>query len=91
MTHCLRRLDEFQIDYLQVNDLAAVFRDDYLFEVEQQVLGERNPQHQMNLFLSNFLYNHDDPGTLLIIYYAGHGWSHWNKGTDKGREFTLIR
>lgn len=39
---------------------------------------------QMNLHLAEFLYEYDDPHTLIIIYYAGHGFSDMSKeGTLK--------
>lgn len=60
----------------KVNDLATVLRDDYHFDVETSFLGHKKPIHELSKNLSNFLLQHDDPGTLLIIYYAGHGSSH---------------
>jgi hypothetical protein len=33
----------------------------------------RTAQAQVNKHLSEFVFDHDDTNTLLIIYYAGHG------------------
>jgi predicted protein tyrosine phosphatase len=33
----------------------------------------RRAQHQVNRYLADFVDDHDDANTLLIIYYAGHG------------------
>lgn len=34
-----------------------------------------NPQHQAFRYLSEFVHEEDSTETLLIVYYAGHGWS----------------
>lgn len=59
----------------KVDELADVFRAEYHFEAEVELLNHRKPQQQMNSILSNFMLNHDEPNTLSIIYYAGHGHS----------------
>ncbi len=67
---------ELRSDDLQVKDLAEVFRKDYQFEVEQRLLNhDKRAQAQVNQHLANFVAEHDDKHALLIIYYAGHGWS----------------
>lgn len=68
-----------------MNELATVFRDLYCFETTTKRLNhERRAQMQMNLHLAEFLYEYDDPHTLIIIYYAGHGFSDMSKeGTLK--------
>jgi hypothetical protein len=59
----------------KVADLAEVFRDDYGFEVFQHVLDSKdNPRRRLNKYLSNFIDEYDKDETLLILYYAGHGW-----------------
>ena len=71
-----------------MNDLAAVFSNIYHFEVKQRVLGFDDPgclnknraQHQMCGYLLEFMKAHDAEDSLLIIYYAGHGWA-----TEGGR------
>jgi hypothetical protein len=61
---------------MKVNELANVFEHVYNFEVQKTQLHTRKkPQHQMTAALANFVRDHDDKHTLLIIYYAGHGWS----------------
>jgi hypothetical protein len=63
-------------DDLQVNALAKVLRETYKFEVVERLLNhKKRAQTQVNQHLANFVADHDDKHTLLIIYYAGHGWS----------------
>jgi len=58
----------------QVEELATVFEDHYGFEVQKSVIDSKDgPRKQLNRDLSQFVYTHDKPDTLLIIYYAGHG------------------
>ena len=59
----------------KVEELARVFRDEYHFAVEVKLLNHEKPQQQMNLILSAFMLDYDNPDTLSIIYYAGHGVS----------------
>lgn len=63
---------------LQVERLAAVFRDMYNFEIRQEKLNHNErAQAQMNEHLATFVrkYEKESNKTLMIIYYAGHGWS----------------
>ena len=53
-----------------------MFEDTYRFSVCQKKLtreGGRSAQVQIHKFLADFVYYEDVPGTLLIVYYAGHG------------------
>lgn len=59
----------------EVNELASVFKDIYKFEVKRGILKEQRPQKQVNFHLAGFVNEHDKEHALLIIYYAGHGWS----------------
>ena len=55
--------------------LQDVLRDDYNFTVELQLMDTVTPpQTQAFAHLGAFLHTHDTPRTLLIIYYAGHGY-----------------
>ncbi|KAJ8071114.1 hypothetical protein OCU04_001455 [Sclerotinia nivalis] len=60
----------------EVDDLERVFRNTFKYQTTQKVLKQdpkKHPQTQINLFLAEFVHSHDDPNTLLIVYYAGHG------------------
>jgi hypothetical protein len=57
-----------------VDRLKGIFQAEYGFEVTQKQLEERNAQHQLSAFLADFMWKHDELDTLLIIYYAGHGF-----------------
>ena len=39
---------------------------------ELQLEG-KNPQVQLELEIYRWVYEHDDPNNLLVVYYAGHG------------------
>ncbi|KAH8726017.1 hypothetical protein GQ44DRAFT_795340 [Phaeosphaeriaceae sp. PMI808] len=59
----------------EVKQLEDVFRKDYGFHVEQQLIkSDKSAQVQMSYYLSNLTYHHGHEHALLIVYYAGHGW-----------------
>jgi hypothetical protein len=62
----------------EVDNLEAVFKNLYNYHVTKaQLLGEdktdKEPQLQVQKILTDFVYQHDNQNTLLIVYYAGHG------------------
>lgn len=47
----------------------------YHFDVEKHLLNTKDsPQKQVFKHLSNFVAAYDNPQTLLVVYYAGHGY-----------------
>ena len=70
---------EEQLDDLktgeEVDALEAVFQNLFHYTVvkSQLVGGKRSPQIQVQKILADFVFEHDDEHTLLIVYYAGHG------------------
>ena len=51
-----------------------MFEEDYGFEVHKSVIDSTDgPRKKLNRDLSSFVFDHDKPDTLLILYYAGHG------------------
>jgi hypothetical protein len=57
-----------------VQAVHNVFRDRYNFTVEDwQIPSSANPSVNISARLAKFL-EYDDPETLLIIFYAGHGY-----------------
>ena len=70
---------------MQVDDLARVRENDYHFIVEKVSIGNKLPQVEMSMHLSKFIFDYSDKSTLLIVYYAGHGW---DKGGPDG-DFVL--
>ena len=73
---------------LQVNNLANVFSHDYNFEVQKEYLEEDSrPQAQLNDHLASFVRKMEHERTLLIVYYAGHGFG---KG-DSRNNFKMRR
>jgi GH25 family lysozyme M1 (1,4-beta-N-acetylmuramidase) len=47
--------------------------EDYGFHVTWEKLGSQRPTHDLNHYLSKFIWEHGHKNALLIIYYAGHG------------------
>jgi hypothetical protein len=64
---------------VQVDELAKVFQDEYKFTTTKRYLERDPPQAEMNKHLADFVYENDAKNTLLIVYYAGHGWSNPSK------------
>lgn len=68
-----------------------MFQNDYGFEVHESIIDSQDgPRKQLNRDLSDFVYMHDHPETLLIVYYAGHGSATPAEGSTAARDtFTL--
>ena len=74
---------EAQRTLRQVNELESVLTSDYDFTVHNERLHiEASPQLQASYHVSNFVMHNDNERTLLVIYYAGHGW--YNHQTAPG-------
>ena len=59
----------------QVDELRRVFENDLGFEVVHNEIGAEKPAHnKVNYFLSKFVDDFDHEDSILIIYYAGHGF-----------------
>ncbi|KAF2849079.1 hypothetical protein T440DRAFT_490636 [Plenodomus tracheiphilus IPT5] len=75
--HVLMVKWEDSIDNLKVREevdqLASVFRNTFLFGVTEVQLGPTRSQHQLDRDIAAWLFDHDGPNNLLIVYYAGHG------------------
>ena len=61
----------------QVNELAGVLDTDYGFKVYNKPITATGikAQQQAHRNLADFVYQEDGPQGLLIIYFAGHGYS----------------
>ncbi|KAE9962787.1 hypothetical protein BLS_010016 [Venturia inaequalis] len=59
----------------EVDELGQVFVEEYGFKVDRALLGTDNAQKELLYFLAKFVMDHDEKNTLLIVYYAGHGWA----------------
>lgn len=60
----------------EVKRLKAVLEQKFHYHAVIECLESQSNvmlQAQVNMIISNFTYKHQDPETLLIIYYAGHG------------------
>jgi hypothetical protein len=75
-----------------VDDLETIFKDLYNFEVRKEKLHHKErAQAQMNEHLATFVrkYEKERKSTLMIIYYAGHGWSDGSDGAESKRKLRL--
>ena len=69
----------------QVSELAAVLEDTFRYKVIRKLLNsslDQLPHHQLMKYTADFLWEEDAHGTLLLVYYAGHGSS---KSAGNGR------
>lgn len=58
----------------EVKELEGVFKNIYNYTVRTEYIKPTpHPQHQVSVFLANFVFEFDGKDTLLIVYYAGHG------------------
>ncbi|KAF2231424.1 hypothetical protein EV356DRAFT_535543 [Viridothelium virens] len=77
----------------EVEKLATVFETRYGFEVRRRKLNNKKRAHiQMVKHLASFVNRFEDQSdsTLLIIYYAGHGWAYVPEGDELRRELRLV-
>jgi hypothetical protein len=67
-------LDELQTSD-EVENLGKVLAEKFNYIVVRGRIekNDKLPQHQVSKYLADFVYDHDGDGSLLIIYYAGHG------------------
>ncbi|KAM3066683.1 hypothetical protein ACMFMG_002393 [Clarireedia jacksonii] len=60
----------------EVRELEDVFRGTFRYTTTRKILKQnpnRPPQSQIKYYLAEFVFEHDNPNNLLIVYYAGHG------------------
>lgn len=56
-----------------VDRLGSVFQDSFNFSViRRQIGGNKSASIQVQLHVTDFIYEHDSESTLLVIYYADH-------------------
>ncbi|CBX99597.1 hypothetical protein LEMA_P088360.1 [Plenodomus lingam JN3] len=75
--HVLMVKWEDSIDQLnvrpEVDALASIFKDVFLFDVREVQLGPKKSQHQLDKEIASWVFDKDSVDGLLIVYYAGHG------------------
>ena len=60
----------------EVNQLISTFEDSLHYQTFTKLLDPTNKTRlhlQFQKHLADFAYDHDDPDSLLLVYYAGHG------------------
>ncbi|KAK8061065.1 hypothetical protein PG997_015286 [Apiospora hydei] len=83
-----KEIDDLETEEeLKVKALENILREKFKFETTREILTKdpkRSAQTQVNLHLAKFVFDNDDKDTLLIIYYAGHGFSDYGiSGNDR--------
>ncbi|KAF2807252.1 uncharacterized protein BDZ99DRAFT_500500 [Mytilinidion resinicola] len=68
------KLDDLGVQK-EVKNLGEVFQKAYNFTISSSHIKGHNPQASVNRLLSEFVDDHGHEHSLLIVYYAGHGWS----------------
>ena len=63
--------DELGVN-VEIDQLAIVFRRAYGFQVEQYLIPSEEPDQAVAEALNGFVQRHQNPRTLLIVYYGGH-------------------
>jgi len=76
----------FRVKYInsliesEVDAVSTLFRERLHYHVERYAIpnlqGRTKAQQELQFGISSFVRKYDDPNTLLIIYYNGHG-SYW--------------
>lgn len=79
------RTDSALTDFQKVEHLSHLFEESYNLCVHKRGLkldldNKTRLQKSIQKSLFDFAYEEDDPGSLLIVYYAGHG----RPGIDSG-------
>jgi hypothetical protein len=73
MISFVNELDDLNIT-AEVKELGGVFKDIFHYQVvNKQLSAKKRPGIQLAKHLADFVYEHEDESTLLIVYYAGHG------------------
>ena len=60
----------------EIDRLQSVLEEKFHYLTEIKTLDSKTPQKlqvQVNKFIADFVWDHDGPNTLLMVYYAGHG------------------
>ncbi|KAH8198233.1 hypothetical protein TruAng_007617 [Truncatella angustata] len=68
-------IDDLKTDK-EVTALEDLFKQKFMYKTIRKTLRNdprRSAQAQVNRHLAEFVDDHDDTNTLLIVYYAGHG------------------
>jgi hypothetical protein len=67
--------DDLQVEF-EVNELANTLKELFDCDVNRAYLrsGKKTAQAQINKYVADFVFNCDGSDTLLIVYFAGHGF-----------------
>lgn len=78
-----------RVNVFQIKSLKEVFVKEYCFDaVVEQIPEDKNAQLALNSTITSFALRYNAPGTLLIIYYAGHAMV---PDSTKPEELVLLR
>lgn len=85
-------MESFEL-IIQVSNLGSLFEDTFHYKVKKALLT-KDPKHSPYLqaarYIIDFLWEEDDPNSLLVVYYAGHGAPKPRRG-GRSEGLTLTR
>lgn len=64
--------DDLGVD-IEIDKLAVVFGEAYGFQVERFLIPNEEPDEALAESLKGFVRRYQNPRSLLIVYYGGHG------------------
>lgn len=70
--------------------LNAFFKDKFYFETDHYEIPSEKWQTGLNKKISEFIYDHDSPDCLILIYYAGHAYPGVETGSLKFAGFVYL-
>ena len=57
----------------EIDDLTVTFEKAYGFQVKKYLIPSEEPDDAFEEILKTFVRNYQNPRSLLIVYYGGHG------------------
>lgn len=67
---------------LQVNQLRSIFEQDLNYQTDAFEIPAERPASALNRKVADFVHKYDEKNTLLVLYYAGHGFEDETSGSS---------
>ena len=69
-----------------MDQLRSIFNDDLGYQTDAFQIPPERPASALNKKVADFVHEHDETNTLLVLYYAGHGF----EDEDTGLSITAL-
>ena len=69
-----------------MNQLRSIFNDELGYQTDAFEIPPERPASALNKKVADFVHDHDETNTLLVLYYAGHGF----EDEDTGLSITAL-